>query len=444
MSSTTPINENLFDFLIIGTGYTQSLLSSALASSGYKCLHVDKNDYYGGSWATLPLSSFTAPSQINKVDNPHKFLISLHPSVLLTQRNAPTQLQNILKSSIFNYLEFKLVDGLVYNASGQFTQIPKSKQEVFRSDINVREKRMLMKFLQSVSNGDYKSGANVKLSEFDAGIPTKLFHSLVFSFGMAISLFEPSHQVLDRIASYLHAHGAYGPSSFLYAQYGGVGDIIQGYCRSSAVRGTTFILNHDIEDVVECDGRYNIRMSGIDGVFNAGCVIGHTPTLTPFGISTNEKRRNELGRVVMVLSNPPTLKPLPESPIIVYEPGIAFANAVQAHYEGASAGVCPVGYYMVYLVVNLVGNERARLEDLFRPYITSLIETEDDIAFMSIYTEEEVEYEDVDADKDNIHTFSTPITVTAPFIQPSECAVEEAMRIYQAATGKAEMFAEED
>ena len=195
-------------------------------------MHVDDNDYYGGNWATMPLSQFPHSSTINTLTNAHKFLASLSPSVLITQRSAQTQLDYIIRSAIFHYLEFRLVDALVHrDAAGAFTQIPKSKQEVFRSGIGVKEKRMLMKFLQSVANGDYKTQPSVAIKDLDVGLPDHLLNSLLLSFGMACSLDEDSHATLDRISTFLHSHGAYGASSFLYAQYGGVGDIIQGYCR---------------------------------------------------------------------------------------------------------------------------------------------------------------------------------------------------------------------
>lgn len=213
--------------------------------------------------------------------------------------------------------------------------------------------------------------------------------------------------------------------------------------RSSAVHGSTFILNHSLETVTQNDEEYNVRLSDIEEVFRVGSVIGDRRSLAPFNVLSKEKGRNEVGRAVMVLNKPPVLDPLPESPIIVYAPGVAFTNALHAHYENASAGVCPPGYYIVYFVVALVGDESSRLNSLFQPYISSLIEKDDDISYLSTYTDVEVEYETDSVERGNIYALNTPITLTAPFIQPSEQAVHEAVRIYEAATGKdkSEMFA---
>ncbi|TIB72191.1 FAD/NAD(P)-binding domain-containing protein [Wallemia mellicola] len=160
------MNDNKFDFLIVGTGYSESILSSALSSAGYKCLHIDKNDYYGDNWATLPITELDSSTiKINNLKNPNKFLISRHPSVILTERGKPNQLDTILKSSVFNYLSFKLVDSLIHYNDGEFTQIPKSKQEVFKSTISLKDKRMLMKLLQWIASREFLKEGMLVLQE---------------------------------------------------------------------------------------------------------------------------------------------------------------------------------------------------------------------------------------------------------------------------------------
>jgi RAB protein geranylgeranyltransferase component A len=42
---------------------------------------------------------------------------------------------------------------------------------------------------------------------------------------------EPSSQALERLARYLKSSGRYGTSPFLVAQYGGLSEILQGFCR---------------------------------------------------------------------------------------------------------------------------------------------------------------------------------------------------------------------
>lgn len=154
--------------LLAPLGVLLNLINSALSSAGYKCLHIDKNDYYGDNWATLPITEWDSSTiKINNLKNPNKFLISRHPSVILTERGKPNQLDTILKSSVFNYLSFKLVDSLIHYNDGEFTQIPKSKQEVFKSTISLKEKRMLMKLLQWIASKEFVKEGMLVLQKSD-------------------------------------------------------------------------------------------------------------------------------------------------------------------------------------------------------------------------------------------------------------------------------------
>ncbi|XP_066286896.1 rab proteins geranylgeranyltransferase component A 2-like [Branchiostoma lanceolatum] len=42
-----------FDAIVLGTGMAESILAAALARCGQKVLHLDRNDYYSGDWATF-------------------------------------------------------------------------------------------------------------------------------------------------------------------------------------------------------------------------------------------------------------------------------------------------------------------------------------------------------------------------------------------------------
>lgn len=46
----------IYDFIVLGTGITECVLSGILSMEGYKVLHLDRNDYYGGEGASLTLS----------------------------------------------------------------------------------------------------------------------------------------------------------------------------------------------------------------------------------------------------------------------------------------------------------------------------------------------------------------------------------------------------
>lgn len=54
---------------------------------------------------------------------------------------------------------------------------------------------------------------------------------------------------MRRVRRYLRSTGRYGPSPFLVGHYGGLGEIAQGFCRSSAVGGSTYVLGRCVSSV---------------------------------------------------------------------------------------------------------------------------------------------------------------------------------------------------
>lgn len=48
------MNED-YDYVVLGTGLTECILTGLLSVEGKKILHIDKNDYYGGESASLNL-----------------------------------------------------------------------------------------------------------------------------------------------------------------------------------------------------------------------------------------------------------------------------------------------------------------------------------------------------------------------------------------------------
>ena len=45
-----------YDFVILGTGLTECILSGILSMENNKVLHLDQNPYYGGECASLNLN----------------------------------------------------------------------------------------------------------------------------------------------------------------------------------------------------------------------------------------------------------------------------------------------------------------------------------------------------------------------------------------------------
>lgn len=49
MADTDSLDATVFDAILLGTGFTQTIVAAALARAGKTVLHLDENDYYGGA-----------------------------------------------------------------------------------------------------------------------------------------------------------------------------------------------------------------------------------------------------------------------------------------------------------------------------------------------------------------------------------------------------------
>ena len=52
-----PMADGEYDVVVMGTGFTECLLSGLLCTLGMKVLVVDRNNYYGGESASLNLTN---------------------------------------------------------------------------------------------------------------------------------------------------------------------------------------------------------------------------------------------------------------------------------------------------------------------------------------------------------------------------------------------------
>ncbi len=57
--------KEMYDVVVVGTGLIESILACALAKIGKSVLHLDRNDYYGGDFASFSLDKFIEINQSN-------------------------------------------------------------------------------------------------------------------------------------------------------------------------------------------------------------------------------------------------------------------------------------------------------------------------------------------------------------------------------------------
>lgn len=49
-----------FDLVVVGTGFSESVIAAAASRVGKTVLHVDENEHYCGFWASFNLDSFSS------------------------------------------------------------------------------------------------------------------------------------------------------------------------------------------------------------------------------------------------------------------------------------------------------------------------------------------------------------------------------------------------
>ncbi|OQS03060.1 rab proteins geranylgeranyltransferase component A, partial [Thraustotheca clavata] len=304
--------ESTYDVVVVGTGMVEAIVAGALARVGKKVLHLDTNDYYGSNYGSFNFNQFNEWLNAKSVhsdeadlgDNLHvpikstfhctplfqaqaggfaprstSFSIDIQPKLLLS--SSPL-VDVLVESGVGRYLDF-----LALNKTCMYTpqppryppvwQVPCSKTDVFKSRLNVMEKRHLMKFLQFVA--DYGDDDATTLNERDLAVGRALkrpqnkrnqkdevgvdeypvlLDALTKHFKLSPTLQNvvlhavlllttpPSRELqtspsLDKIYHFLSSIGRFAPSPFLTPMYG-VAELAQAFCRLSAVYGGIYYL----------------------------------------------------------------------------------------------------------------------------------------------------------------------------------------------------------
>lgn len=303
---------------------------SALSKAGYKVAHLDANTYYGADdaslsvdelvqWAQLrtgPLHatepSTYAISHSNRYTDisyhgllppqSRQYAISLHPTVI---PSVGPLIDSLIASGVSRYGGFKLLEQVaLYDGPGRVKHVPGSKEDIFKDkSLSLLHKRRLMRFLM-FAGGDFEGKPELSGCE-DEPFPVFLkekfsledqaVQAIAYALAFCVSasgtsfnytpasltnflLKDPTLPALQRIRRYLRSSGRYGSSPFLVGHYGGVGEIAQGFCRTAAVGGATYILGHSISSLSTSPSgqapKYTIKLCDIDDELRCEMLIG--------------------------------------------------------------------------------------------------------------------------------------------------------------------------
>lgn len=241
-----------FDFMIVGSSLSNALLSNILSWKGFRVLSVDENDYYGDYTAALNLNQVCDKytDTIIKDDyieqNKKNFGLDLIPSYMLCNSK---MIKYIVNFNIYRYLEVVKLDSFFTfdTEKAEFYKLKTTKQEIFTdSSISPITKRTIMKcikFLVEDVNednqiwNDYKNKPVMdlfkdKFSKLPLGLINEFVYTICNSFDISgLSTKESS----NKITKFFQSYQVYGNFPALLTKYGGLGEIIQGIYRSSAL-----------------------------------------------------------------------------------------------------------------------------------------------------------------------------------------------------------------
>lgn len=364
------------DVLILGTGVPEAVLSAAAARAGKSVVHVDANDFYGGPWASLTLEELardadkirfprsghvprdTLPEELAPL-NRH-YALSLRPALLPA---TGAMIEALVRSNVASYATFRLLEHVcIYD--GALSRVPSSKSEIFKQrEISLADKRRLMRFIERVAPAPDGTPAapeapdgSIESVLSETGVEQHLRKALLYGVCLAWNGNEPARTALARTAAVLAGYGRYGNSSLLVGQYGGTGELAQGFCRSAAVHGATFVLGHPVASLAHDGSRWTLALDGVNHRFTADKLVGSAEAVRDalgITVSTDAAAYEHVSILVLDKALELDAEREPESALLVLPPETAGTeNAVMVLMQGEGTFSCPKGQYVYHLVTH--------------------------------------------------------------------------------------------
>lgn len=259
----------LFDYAILGTDTTSSILAAALARLSRKVIHLDSPAYFGSTDASLSFTELqafmTAPDSascsrrsvqvqpVNPTQSPEsvclkssrRFSIDLLPKLIYANGEV---VDKLIQSGVSDYLEFKSVQTGVIWTGGAFETVPFDMPGIMLSSlISISEKRQLMKFIGNCQRTLEEHDLAKDFRDFmqEMSLTTKLQEVILY--GVLLDQGGPLSvgAAASRLKEYSESLGRYkNNKALLYPMYGS-SDISQAYCRLAAVHGAVYCLSVD-------------------------------------------------------------------------------------------------------------------------------------------------------------------------------------------------------
>jgi Rab GDP dissociation inhibitor len=376
------MENDTYDVVVCGTGFTESILSGLLSLEGKKVLHIDRNEYYGDEGASLNLTNLwkkfrngTQPPQ--ELGANREWNVDLIPKFIMSSGKL---VKMLLKTQVSYYLRWKGIEatyvyqykrgGLFSSAGGKIEKVPATASEAVSSDLmSLFEKRRCKNFFEFVQEVDLLNPSTWK--KYD--LKNMLFKDLLDKFsleentadfiGHAVALYvnddflnKPCLQTIERMQLYMDSVGRFGPTPFIYPVYG-LGGIPEGFSRKAAVGGGTFMLNQDIEKMeFGADGKVNAVVDG-EKKANTTIVIASPYYLVKTGQQAKLKEIGKVIRAICLLDHPiPDTKKANSMQIIIPQRQTGRKSDIYIMVVSGEHAVCKNGTYLAIISTTVETN----------------------------------------------------------------------------------------
>ncbi|KAK9897729.1 FAD/NAD(P)-binding domain-containing protein [Cystobasidium minutum MCA 4210] len=483
-----------FDYLVIGTGLRQSLLAAALAKFGHSVLHVDERSYYGEEQATLSLNELVAwadernhstsasSSSITRVDlhftatgsaelpselaqSARRYNITLCPTIY---PSSGPFISSLVRSGVAKYSAFRLIDTVALYDDESLKPAATTKEDIFKDKtLSLIEKRRVMKFVMAANaeegNEQANDGQLVETLEGKYSLTGRLKEMIMYAAALSVSEQAMTKSAVAHLKKYMRSTGKYGKSPFLLGQYGGIGEIIQGFCRVSAVFGGTYMLGRPIQSLTqptsEAPGSVKFHENE---TYTATCAISAEKPDAASPATWQHRgiillsRRIYLARQATASAegegedaNEDTT-PV-ENALFVISPGRLGQDTPSAPVVTMMAGEgsfsAPAGQYVLYMCTVARPGSSATAKECLEPCLKALLQAsteplkEEDI-IMSAFYSQAAEAPLVVAKEGKTQTFprSADLTTLFGLAEIGDTAVWEATACYAYLTGENELF----
>ncbi|XP_001623557.2 rab GDP dissociation inhibitor alpha [Nematostella vectensis] len=309
-----------YDYVVLGTGLKECVLSGLLSLNKKRVLHMDRNKYYGGDCASLhPLNQLyetfgRTDFPGDSLGKPRDYNVDLIPKFLMADG---TLVKILVHTGVATkYMNFKQIEGSFVYRGGSVHKVPANEKEALNSSLmGIFEKRRFRNFLifalgvepENASTWKDYAGGNFdpkKTTMNDVFKAYDLSQDTADFTGHAIALYrddeymsKPCEEAIMRIKLYYQSLSKYGGSPYIYPVYG-LGELPQGFARLCAVWGGTYMLDKAIDEVIMENGVVKgVKTQG--EVAKAKVVIGD-PSYFPDRVRSIGK----VVRCICILSHP--------------------------------------------------------------------------------------------------------------------------------------------